>query len=151
MSKSLRILYAAGPGNVLGTYRHWKEGRDDPSQIAMTYSGQFYDVCRELDARAYVIATCPIPGHIVDGNFRIRHRPVPFETRSGFFYHLGQFYYGFRLILSALRIRADVAVVCSGTHWFFLWLMTLLGIKVAPTLHCVLWTNRRFFSGSCRC
>jgi glycogen(starch) synthase len=165
MSKSLRILYAAGPGNVLGTYRHWKEGRDDPSQIAMTYSGQFYDVCRELDARAYVIATCPIPGHIVDGNFRIRHRPVPFETRAGFFYHLGQFYYGFRLILSALRIRADVAVVCSGTHWFFLWLMTVLGIKVVPTLHCVLWTkykyrptlfqrivqvlNGWFFSGGC--
>ena len=40
-SKPLRILYAAGPGNVLGTYRHWRGGEDDPSQVAMTYSGQF--------------------------------------------------------------------------------------------------------------
>ena len=44
----LRILYAAGPGDVIGTYRHWKEGRDDPSQIAITYSGQFYSLCKEL-------------------------------------------------------------------------------------------------------
>ncbi len=143
MSKPLRILYAAGPGNVLGTYRHWKEGHDDPSQIAMTYSGQFYDVVRDLDAKAYVIATCPIPGKLKDGNFRIVHRAVPFETASGFFYHLGQFYYGFRLLISALRIRANVAVVCAGTHWFMLWLMTLMRIKVVPTLHCVLWTKVR--------
>ena len=143
MSKPLRILYAAGPGNVLGTYRHWKDGNDDPTQIAMTYSGQFYDVCHELDARAYVIATCPIPGKLKDGNFRIVHRTVPFETASGFLYHLGQFYYGLRLLLSALRVRANVAVVCAGTHWFVLWLMTLMRIKVVPTLHCVLWTKVR--------
>lgn len=165
MSKPLRILYAAGPGNVLGTYRHWKEGRDDPSQIAMTYSGQFYDVCRELEARAYVIATCRIPGRLVDGNFRIVHRPVPFEGRSGFLYHLGQFYYGLRLWMSAMRLGADVAVVCTGTHWFILWLMTLFGVKVVPSLHCVLWNkygwsptlfqrlvqrlNGWFFAGGC--
>jgi len=143
MSKPLRILYAAGPGNVLGTYRHWKEGKDDPTQIAMTYSGQFYDVVRDLDARAYVIATCPIPGKLKDGNFRIVHRTVPFENSSGFLYHLGQFYYGFRLLLSALRVRANVAVVCAGTHWFVLWLMTMMRIKVVPTLHCVLWTKVR--------
>ncbi len=143
MSKPLRILYAAGPGNVLGTYRHWKEGKDDPTQIAMTYSGQFYDVVRDLDARAYVIATCPIPGKLKDGNFRIVHRAVPFENSSGFLYHLGQFYYGLRLLLSAIRLRANVAVVCAGTHWFMLWLMTLMRIKVIPTLHCVLWTKVR--------
>jgi glycosyltransferase involved in cell wall biosynthesis len=143
MSKPLRILYAAGPGNVLGTYRHWKEGKDDPTQIAMTYSGQFYDVVRDLDARAYVIATCPIPGKLKDGNFRIVHRRVPFQNSSGFLYHFGQFYYGLRLLVSALRLRANVAVVCAGTHWFVLWLMTLMRIKVIPTLHCVLWTKIR--------
>ena len=42
--RPLRIVYAAGPGDVVGTYRHWKEGRDDPSQVAITYSGQFYDL-----------------------------------------------------------------------------------------------------------
>ena len=59
--RPLRILYAAGPGDVVGTYRHWKEGRDDPSQVAVTYSGQFYDLCRDLGAEGYVISYCPRP------------------------------------------------------------------------------------------
>lgn len=139
MDKPLRILYAAGPGNVIGTYRHWKEGRDDPTQIAMTYSGQFYDVCRELGAEAYVIAGCPIPGKLRDGNIRIEHRSVPFENSGGLLYHIGQIYYGFRLLISALRFGANVAIICAGTHWFMLWLLTLFGIKVIPSLHCVLW------------
>jgi glycogen synthase len=58
-----------------------------------------------------------------------------------------------------------VALVCTGTHWFFLWLMTLFGIKVVPSLHCVLWNkygwrptlfqrvvqrlNGWFFAGGC--
>lgn len=138
MAKALRILYAAGPGNVLGTYLYWKEGHDDPTQIAITYSGQFYDVCRELDSQAYVIATCRQAGKHKDGNFHIVHRPIPFEDSSGFLYHLGQFWYGLRLLFSALRIGANVAVICAGTHWFFLYLLTMFGIKVVPTLHCVL-------------
>jgi glycosyltransferase involved in cell wall biosynthesis len=141
MDRPLRILYAAGPGNVLGTFLHWRLGEDDPTQIAMTYSGQFYDVCRELGARAYVVASCRTPGEYVEGDFRILHRPVPFEGRSGLLYHVGQFYWGVRLLGSALRVGADVAVVCAGTHWFVLWLMTLFGIQVVPSLHCVLWNK----------
>jgi hypothetical protein len=56
MSKKLRILYAAGCGDVISTYKHWVQGQDDPSQLAITYSGQFYEVCRDLDAQAYVIS-----------------------------------------------------------------------------------------------
>jgi glycosyltransferase involved in cell wall biosynthesis len=140
MGRPLRILYAAGPGNVLSTYRHWKEGRDDPSQVSMTYSGQFYDVCRELGARAYVIASCRTPGFLRDGPLTIRHRPIAFEDGPALLYHLGQVWSGFRLLASALAFRADVAVVFNGTaHWFALGLLPLFGIRVVPSLHCVLW------------
>ncbi|HSI33542.1 MAG TPA: glycosyltransferase [Tepidisphaeraceae bacterium] len=163
--KPLRILYAAGPGDVLGTYRHWKLGQDDPTQVAMTYSGQFYDLVKEFDAQAYVIATCRTRAKLRDGNFRIEHRPVPFENSAGLLYHLGQFWYGLRLLVSALRTGCNVAVVCAGTHWFVLALMTLFGIRVVPTVHCVLWKkfgwnptpfqrlvhtlNGWFFTGGC--
>ena len=103
MGRPLRILYAAGPGDVLGTYRHWKEGVDDPSQVSVTYSGQFYDVCRELGARAYVLASCRTPGFFRDGPFTIRHRPVPFEDGPGPLYHLGQVWSGLRLLAWACR------------------------------------------------
>jgi glycogen(starch) synthase len=140
MGRPLSILYAAGPGDVLGTYRYWKEGQDDPSQVSVTYSGQLYDVCRDLGARAYVIASCRTPGFLRDGLFTIRHRHVPFEDGPAPLYHLGQVWSGVRLLASALAFRADVAVVFNGTaHWFALALLPLFGVRVVPSLHCVLW------------
>jgi glycosyltransferase involved in cell wall biosynthesis len=139
MARPLRILYAAGPGDVIGTYQHWKQGRDDPSQVAVTYSGQFYSLCRELGAEGYVLSTCPRVDRVVDGLFRIEHRPVPFGKGPGPLYHLGQIWNGLRMTVSAMRFRADVAIISGGAHWFSLGLLAMLGVKVVPTLHCVLW------------
>lgn len=140
MHRPLRILYAAGPGDVLGTYRHWKVGKDDPSQVAMTYSGQFYDVCRDLDARAYVISSSRLPGRLRDGNFTIVHKPIPLQNASGALYHLGQVLSAIRLIWAAIWFRADLAIIACGTsHWFPLRLLRWLGVKVIPTMHCVIW------------
>jgi glycosyltransferase involved in cell wall biosynthesis len=148
MGRPLRILYAAGPGNVLGTYGHWKEGRDDPSQVSVTYSGQFYDVCKELGARGRVISCSHLPGHLRDKRFIIDHRPIPFENGPGSLYHLGQVWASLRLVASAVAFRADVAVVCNGSgHWFPLSVLPLLGIQVIPSLHCVLWPRNRPPSG----
>ena len=139
MPRPLRIVYAAGPGDVIGTYRHWKEGRDDPAQVAITYSGQFYSLCKDLGASGYVISYCPRAERIVDGPFWIEHRPIRFGKGPGWLYHLGQLWYGLRLTLSAVRFHADVLIVSGGAHWFSLGLLPTLGVKVVPTLHCVLW------------
>jgi glycosyltransferase involved in cell wall biosynthesis len=142
--QSLRILYAAGPGNVIGTYQVWKSGGDDPSQVNMTLSGMFYDICRAHGDTAYVLSTCPIPGNVRDGNFRIRHRAAPFADRSGMLYHLGQLLMAARVIVAAICFRADVALIDGGTcHWFPLRILPWLGIKVIPTLHCVMWKKYR--------
>ncbi|MBD0344373.1 MAG: glycosyltransferase family 4 protein [Coleofasciculus sp. Co-bin14] len=140
MSKTLRILYTAGPGDVIGTYSHWVEGQDDPSQVSLTWSGQFYQVCRALDAQAYVISSCGDRKFLRDDRFLIEHRPNPLHSSSGIIYHLGQLWYGLRVIASAVRFRANVAVVGNGTtHWFVLSLLPWLGIQVIPSLQCVLW------------
>src|SRR4051794_33306559 len=143
MADPLRIVYVAGPGDVAGTYAHWKDGRDDPSEVAVTYSGQFFDVCRERGAEAYVIASSTKPGNVRDGKFRIVHRPVPFARRSGLLYHLGQIWSGLRLSASAIRFGADVMVISVGAHYFSLRLLPLFGVKVIPTLHCVFWPKTR--------
>ncbi len=140
MSKPLRILCAAGPGNVIGTYRYWVQGQDDPLQVSVTYSGQFYDVCRALDAQAYVISSYGERNILHEGRFTIEHRPVPLPQASGILYHLSKFWYGLGLIASAVRFKANVAVVADGTtHWFILSLLPWLGVQVIPSLHCVLW------------
>jgi len=141
MSKKLRVLYAAGPGNTIGTYGYWRNGEDDPSQTAITYSAQFYDVCSDLDAEGYLIA-CPIDDRqcFRDGRFTIEHRPVQFRNGPGILYHLGQVGYGISLIVSALRFKADVVIVVEGsTHLFLMSILPWLGIKVVPLLQCVLW------------
>ncbi|WP_017719085.1 glycosyltransferase family 4 protein [Kamptonema formosum] len=165
MSKPLRLLYAAGPGNIIGTYSHWVNGRDDPSQVAITYSSQFYEVCRALDAQGYAISSFGEKKLLRDGQFRIEHRPNPFRTASGLLYHLGQLRYGLGLIVSAVCFRADVAIIADGTtHWFVLSLLERLGVRAIPSLHCALWCkytsprtlekwilklNRYFFATGC--
>ena len=147
MSRKLRILYAAGPGNVVGTYRHWAAGKDDPSQVAITYSAQFYELCRQIGASGYAISSNPKRQRIVGENLIVENRPARFLRGPGLLYHFGQIWYGLRLTTSALWFRADVAVVADGTHWFMLGLMSVLGVKVVPSLHRVLWPKDRMPTG----
>jgi glycogen(starch) synthase len=137
----LRLMYAAGPGDIIGTWKHWRDGRDDPGQVAMTYSGQFYDVCRYLGAAGYAIASHPRRETVGDQQFRIEHRPIPFaKSTSGLAYHVGQALSAWQMTWRAFRYRADALVICDGTcHWFALRLLPFLGIEVIPTIHCMLW------------
>ncbi|HSZ58274.1 MAG TPA: glycosyltransferase family 4 protein [Tepidisphaeraceae bacterium] len=138
--RPLRLMYAAGPGDIIGTFRHWREGRDDPGQVAMTYSGQFYDVCRDLGAEGYAIASHPRREVVRDGPFRVEHRRIPFAKGPSSLYHLGQLLSALRMIASALRFRTDALVICDGTcHWFPLRVLPWLGVRVIPTIHCMFW------------
>jgi glycosyltransferase involved in cell wall biosynthesis len=144
MKQSLRILYSAGPGDVINTYRHWVKGEDDPTQLSMTYSGMFYEACREGGDRAYVISTCRRKDRIDHGQFLIIHRPSLFSSGPGPMFYVGQMWSDIRLIVSALWFDADVAVVaCGNTTWALLQILPLFGIKVVPSLHCMQWPRYR--------
>ncbi|HEX4590495.1 MAG TPA: hypothetical protein VH120_11230, partial [Gemmataceae bacterium] len=75
--RPLRILFVAGPGDVIGTYQHWKSRVEDPTEIVPTYSGQFYDLCEQGGHQGYVISWNPRRDALEDGRFRIVHRPRP--------------------------------------------------------------------------
>ncbi len=163
-SKKLKIVYVGGPGNVIGTFEYWKKGQDDPSQVSMTFSGQFYDVCSTLDAEAYIITSNPEKKFLKEGRFTFESRPVPMAKQSGVLYYLGQVLYELNFVISALRFKADVVVGCQTQCFFVLSLLPKLGIQVIPSLHCVLWPkyqplskarkfllkiNSRFFAKDC--
>jgi glycogen(starch) synthase len=133
--KPLRVFYAAGPGHVIGTFIHWKAGRDDPSEPAVAYSKQFFEVCRELNAAGYLVTACPHRGFLAEGQMRLEHRPYRLRSAGGLRFHLGRVWNGLGLVLSAVRFRADVAIVAEGSHWFMFSLMRLAGVKVVPSLH----------------
>lgn len=134
-SRPLRLFYAAGPGDVIHTYRHWKMGEDDPSEPVVAYSHQFYDLCRDEGIEAYVWSTCSRRDTLRDGRLRIEHRPNRWRTSGGLRFHLGQLLHGMRMVGSALRFGADVAFVNEGTHWFLLTPLVLAGVRVVPSLH----------------
>lgn len=140
MLKPLRILYAAGPGNIIGTYQHWLEGRDDPSRMAVTFSGQFYDICKNFDADAYVVSSHQQKALLQHNSLTLENRPKWLSNPSGIRFHLNQVLYGLKLMMTAIRWKANVVVAVDGTtHWFILSLLSQLGVQVIPSIHCVLW------------
>ncbi len=61
---------------------------------------------------------------------------------SGLKFHLSEALYGLGLLTTAVRYRADVAVIDSGSLYYFLaTLFRLMGIRVVPVLHNTLWPH----------
>ncbi len=139
---TMRLFYAAGPGNVIRAHRHWEQGQRDPSQMSLTYSGQFADYCQSSGAEALVVSYNSSRETYRSGRFVIEHCPKAFANARGLIYHVSEMLYGLRLLAKALRYRADVAVIHSGTtHEFMLLLFTLVGIDVVPVLHNTPWPS----------
>jgi len=138
-AEKINILYIAGPGNIISTFEHWVKGEQDPSESNVTYSGQFFSVCKNIDATAYAISTHANNGQKSNASFKIEHKPNSLDKKSGGLFHYGQLKYGLYIIRTAIRFKADYVLISSGTHWFLLFPLRLWGIKIIPTIHCVLW------------
>jgi len=141
--KRLRILYIAGPGDVCKTYKYWEQGKEDPTQANVTYSGQFYSVCEDMGATAYVLSSHAVKQRIKTDRFVIEHRSSPFDKAHGFLFHLGRVINVVNIFLIAFKFRPNYVLVSSGVHWFMLWPLVMLGIKIIPTIHCVLWLKHK--------
>ncbi|MCA8961181.1 MAG: glycosyltransferase, partial [Planctomycetes bacterium] len=109
-----RVFYYAGPGDVAATYRHWSKGVDDPSEVSITYSSQFFDALRGRALEASVVASSPVPGEVDDGRIRIRHRPPPEITGGALSYHWTICRYYRRMVREILRDPPDVAILSTG-------------------------------------
>jgi glycosyltransferase involved in cell wall biosynthesis len=138
-NRPLRILYVDGPGNVLGTFRKWREGRHDSNEVSFAFSEEFYSLAKDLNAEAIVVATHDEPGSIKDGNLTVLHHPVPSRARGGIAYHLGEIGFALWLIRTAVRSKVDVLIIADRIHWFALWPARLFGIRIVAMLHNALW------------
>jgi glycogen(starch) synthase len=144
MKSRLRVLYMAGFADVIGTYRYWQSGMDDPRIPDVAYSRQFFDVCERYGADALVISSNPHVGRLRDGLFQIEHRPILWGGKGGLLFHLGQALYGMGLARRVLEFRADMVVVAgTSQYWFLMSLPAALGVKIVPVLHGTLWLAER--------
>lgn len=135
-----RVFYVAGPGDAVGAHRHWIAGRQDPTEVSVTFSSQVEQYCRDVGAALYIVCYHKRRDFLQDGDVRIEHWPKFWPLARGGRYHLREVLYGLGLLQRAIRFRADVAILDSGcTHYFVQSLFALAGIKVVPVLHNALW------------
>lgn len=138
--KKLRLFYAAGPGDVVGTYRYWKKGEDDPSNPGLTDSGQFYDIVRDLNAEALVISFNGRKETLHDENITIMN--MPRKLGKGIFYHITFLFYGLKILCQILRFKPDIAIIEMDTSHYFLWnLLSLFRIKTIISLKNTVWNR----------
>ncbi len=136
--RAIRFFFAAGPGNIIQAHKNWREGVDDPGQMSLTFSSEFESLSSDLGAVSYILSSASPPEIYRDGETTIEHRPK--HHAGGWKYHLSELSYGFGLLATAVRFRADYAFIQSGsTHYFAMSLFRLFGIKVIPILHNTLW------------
>ena len=136
----MRVLFAPGPGDVVGTFRHWKAGRDDPNQTSVTWSAQFFDVCKALNICASVVSWNERGDSDADDQFKVVNRPKPAWTRrGGWRFHLGEHWHTLQIVLRAIVFRAHVVVVISLLQLFFFRFLRLFRIQLVLDFECVLW------------
>lgn len=138
-TQNFRVGYAAGPGNVAGTYRYWINGQRDPNEVSETYSGQFFDQIRDLNCHGLVIASHPRPEYIEDERFTIQHLPKATAGKRGLSYHLTDIRYWLGVMWKFKRSGCHVAIVSGMEHWWLLTLLRMSGVKIVPTIHCTFW------------
>jgi len=137
-----RIFYAAGPGDVIRAHGHWMRNEPDPTQLPITYSSEFCDFCRDINAEAYIVSSHNEKHVFRDGPITLEHRPKPRPGAAGLAYHFHEILYAFRLLERAVRFRANWAVLHSGsTHLFVMPAFRLLGIRTVVMLHNTLWPS----------
>ncbi|MDZ4151850.1 glycosyltransferase family 4 protein, partial [Methylicorpusculum sp.] len=133
------VAYAAGPGDVIGTFVHWQSGQVDPSEVAETYSGQFFQSTSHLGFSGFVIASHKRCDSVSAGQFVVEHFPKSAWGRSGLSYHLADIYYWLHTIRRIIQSNSAVAIISDMNHWWLLSILKLGGIKVVPTLHRTFW------------
>lgn len=139
MNEPLRLFVTLGPGDIVLARRRSATGATvDSTSIA--YSEQFIAYCKERGFRALAISANPRRDTHIDGVVTLENRPKPLRAAGGAGFHISQLLYAGYLCWRALRFRADLAIIDSGTtHYFFLLIFRLARIRVIANLHNTLW------------
>ena len=125
------IYYAAVAGDIIGTYLRWKTGKADERQTAFTYSGQFFELCRQMGRRGVVSFPCSEKRQAIDPEFSVHSHPFS-QFGQGIWFYLYQLSRALWLFADVIKNRASDVIVMDGVTFFFL---------LAP----LVWSGRRVF------
>lgn len=141
LSAIRRVFFAsAGGANIIASHRAWREGRDNPTEVSITFSAQIEEACHQIEAKVFLVSDRGDGEILEDGDYRLEHRVKP--SGKGLSYFWSELQYCLALLGAARSFGADIALIDSGvTQFFLLRLFPLFGIPVVPILHNCLWAR----------
>jgi glycosyltransferase involved in cell wall biosynthesis len=124
--------------DAVDVYERWKSG-EHTKLFGTSYLMQFYALCSEIGASAFIITT--LPGRFerqqID-NVIVENRPPP--KAGGLTYHLLIVWQMLALAPALFRFRPSAFIVTAyANYWFALAYVRLFGTEIIPSAHCVLW------------
>lgn len=136
------IYYAAVAGDVLGTYLRWRNGQVDERQTALTYSGQFFELCKLLGRAGIASFPSAERKRIVDTKFDVHSRPFS-HFGDGIGFYVNHFCRAVWLLIDVARSGASDVIVMDGVTFYFLLVpLSWLGRRVFLSIHTVMRSER---------
>lgn len=137
------ILYVAGVADMVGTFDYWSRGEDDPRELAVTYSAQFWNTCHRLGFLGKAIAWSSLCRTASHERQHVEERRIYWQGTCGAKYHLGKVVNNARVLWWALRTRPMMVLVANPSHGWVLAPLRLTRIRVVATLHNALWDSTK--------
>lgn len=135
----MRVTFIPGPGDVAGTFDHWRVQRHEPRVPTIAYSLMFYELMSRLGAECQIIALHPIgaSARSAGSQFRFEHvTQLPASDRWS--YLRSQRLYARDLI--SMVERYDPHIVVTSTHNpSAAWQRLSKGRKLILTAHNSFW------------
>lgn len=140
----MQVLYLAGPGNIYGTYKKWKNNDRDNSQFALTYSQQFFNSIRSKKIKGVVISW-----DINQDEYEIESEEYVFinkylndGSQGALKFYIGQIKYVYYIYKIVKKYKIDLIVSTGGIKWFLLYIFKLMEKKIIISLHNLIWPKK---------
>lgn len=114
-SDALRVAFIPGPGDVAGTFEHWRASRHEPRVPIIAYSLMFYELMRQIDAECLTISLYTVGAAARSSQDQFHFEQiVPIPPRGRWSYFWSQ--YQFAKSILATVDRYDPHIVVTSTH-----------------------------------
>jgi glycogen(starch) synthase len=133
-----KIFFAHGPGDAAGTLKSWASNIEDISIIAKTYSGQVFDLAKELGSELLVITDNPNSHMLAADRISVESLPRG-DMGRGWKYWVNMKRHAECVARRASDFGADVAIVSLHYGLLSLAAFKKYQIPVILDMHNTLW------------
>lgn len=161
---SLRVVYLGGPGDAPAVLRSMAADKPYVDVPHVPYSGQVFEVCREMGVPLLSVSTHGRLDDFTLGDIRAVNRPDPQKGKSGLAFHWANVTLAQELRRDVAEFNANLVITSPSPYPFLIQGLAARGVHLVPALHAILWPeftrpsrlrrlmvqlSQRFYSSTC--